>query len=98
MRELSPSHVGLPRTQHISPGREPGELKHLSTPRKGNDSPSSGERTGKSPNRCCSVVCRPMQRRGCKVGTEPCRAPKKVPTGWVGEGPWNGPPKRVRDP
>ena len=33
-----------------SGGGEPGELKHLSTPRKRDYSPSSGERTGKSPN------------------------------------------------
>jgi hypothetical protein len=31
--------------------RAPGELKHLSTPRRRKDSPSSGERTGRSPNR-----------------------------------------------
>ena len=31
-------------------GREPGELKHLSTPRKREDALSSGERTGQSPN------------------------------------------------
>ncbi len=31
--------------------RAPGELKHLSTPRKREDSRSSGERTGRSPNR-----------------------------------------------
>ena len=46
-------------------GREPGELKHLSTPRKREDALSSGERTGQSPNhdgvragmRCrCGVV------------------------------------------
>ncbi len=41
-------------------GRAPGELKHLSTSRKGNHSPSSGERTGKSLNhhivRCDGVV------------------------------------------
>jgi hypothetical protein len=30
--------------------REPGELKHLSTPRKREDSRSSGERNGRSPN------------------------------------------------
>ena len=32
---------------------EPGEVKHLSNPRRRNrrDSPSSGERTGNSPNR-----------------------------------------------
>jgi hypothetical protein len=33
-----------------SGGGAPGELKHLSTPRKRKDSPSSGERTGRSPN------------------------------------------------
>ena len=32
-------------------GRAPGELKHLSTPRKREDSRSSGERNGRSPNR-----------------------------------------------
>ncbi len=32
-------------------GGEPGELKHLSTPRKREDALSSGERTGQSPNR-----------------------------------------------
>src|SRR5579875_61221 len=32
-------------------GGAPGELKHLSTPRKREDSPSSGERAGRSPNR-----------------------------------------------
>jgi hypothetical protein len=31
--------------------REPGEVKHLSTRRKRNDSASSGERKRKSPNR-----------------------------------------------
>ena len=34
----------------IVSGREPGELKHLSTRRKRNDFPSSGERKGSSPN------------------------------------------------
>ena len=34
---------------------EPGELKHLSTRRKRNDFPSSGERKGNSPNR---AACR----------------------------------------
>ena len=32
-------------------GREPGELKHLSSPRKREDSASSGERKRSSPNR-----------------------------------------------
>ena len=36
----------------------PGELKHLSTPRRREDSPSSGERTGRSPNRRGGTGCR----------------------------------------
>ena len=41
-------------TESIGVSRQPGELKHLSTQWKGNqtrDSLSSGERTGTSPNR-----------------------------------------------
>ena len=46
---------------------EPGELKHLSTQRKRNDSQSSGERNGKSPNQCselywgCRASCMELQ-------------------------------------
>ena len=43
--------------EHIASAREPGELKHLSTRRKRDDSPSSGERKGNSPNR-------PVRRTG----------------------------------
>jgi hypothetical protein len=51
-------------------GREPGELKHLSTSRKREDSRSSGERNGRSPNhsgvrasrRCLSGVERDRGR------------------------------------
>jgi len=38
-------------TEHIGKWGAPGELKHLSTPRKREDSLSSGERKGRSPNR-----------------------------------------------
>ena len=38
--------------EHIEQQRERGELKHLSNLRKRNHSLSSGERKGKSPNRC----------------------------------------------
>ena len=38
-------------------GRQVGELKHLSTPKKRNNSRSSGERTGKSPNPMYVIVC-----------------------------------------
>ena len=41
----------VPRHPALIAGGQPGELKHLSTPRNRNDSPSSGERTGRSPNR-----------------------------------------------
>ena len=43
----------------------PGEVKHLSTPRRREDSPSSGERTGRSPNRSGGTACRRCQ---CGVG------------------------------
>jgi len=36
-------------------GGEPGELKHLSTRRKREDSASSGERKRRSPNRCAAA-------------------------------------------
>ncbi len=42
--------------EHIVVERELGELKHLSSPRKRNDSLSSGERKGKSPNQQLYVV------------------------------------------
>ena len=55
MRELTSQEVSV--YEHIVYGRERRELKHLSTCRKGKksiDFPSSGERTGKSPNLWCS--------------------------------------------
>ena len=42
----------VPYLEHIEVRRELGELKHLSSPRKRDYSLSSGERKGKSPNRC----------------------------------------------
>ena len=61
-----------PAAEHIGGRGAPGELKHLSTPRKREDSPSSGERTGRSPNpsggtgcrRCPTGVGRPTGRDG----------------------------------
>ena len=47
--------------EYIVYGREPWELKHLSTTRKGNHSPSSGERTGISLNQASLLVW------GCRV-------------------------------
>ena len=54
MGEPTSSNVEVSIHEHIVYGREPGELKHLSTRRKRKktiDFLSSGERTGKSPNR-----------------------------------------------
>ena len=47
--------------EHIVAGREPRELKHLSTQRKREYFPSSGERKGSSPNRPC------LHGRGCRA-------------------------------
>ena len=54
MGEPNISNVMLSIPESIGYGREPGELKHLSTRRKRKktiDFLSSGERKGKSPNR-----------------------------------------------
>src|SRR3972149_3408390 len=63
--------------------REPGELKHLSTPRKRDYSLSSGERTGNSPNprgrerhtgQCPAGVVRHRRATPCygREVTKPC--------------------------
>ena len=59
-----PKHCWLNK---IGQRGERGELKHLSTRRKRKYSPSSGERTGKSPNWYRLVGCRPMRYWGCKA-------------------------------
>jgi hypothetical protein len=53
--------------EHIEGRGEPGELKHLSTRRKRDDSLSSGERKGNSPNR---PACRAglKGQAGCSSG------------------------------
>jgi hypothetical protein len=66
--------------EHIARRREPGELKHLSTRRNRDDSPSSGERKESSPNR-------PACRAGLegRTATDPLSA----------EGSWKGRPQTV---
>ncbi len=66
---LAPESIGC--------GRAPGELKHLSTPRKREHSLSSGERNGKSPNPVCAIGgsrCRSgvvgADTRTCRYATE----------------------------
>ena len=59
MGEPNISNVMLSILESIGYGREPGELKHLSTRRKRKktiDFLSSGERTGKSPNRLIVIL------------------------------------------
>ena len=59
MGEPTSSNVEVSIHEHIVYGREPGELKHLSTRRKRKktiDFLSSGERTGKSPNQVIVIL------------------------------------------
>ena len=59
MGEPTSSNVEVSIHEHIVYGREPGELKHLSTRRKRKktiDFLSSGERKGKSPNRLIVIL------------------------------------------
>jgi hypothetical protein len=56
MGKPTPSDVGVLREE-----REPGELKHLSSPRKREDSASSGERKRKRPNHPAGWGCRVLQ-------------------------------------
>ena len=62
-----PASGGTEAPSRATRGRAPGELKHLSTPRKRNqrDSVSSGERTRRSPNLTYSVAGKPMYVGGC---------------------------------
>jgi hypothetical protein len=49
-------HAHASLDEHIVWRGEPGELKHLSTRRKRDNFPSSGERKGNSPNHLASQV------------------------------------------
>ncbi len=78
-------------------GGAPGELKHLSTPRKREDSLSSGERTGRSPNPCGARRLPPLPRGGWTGAPEGTAVPSRAGR-VLAEGRWNGPPERVRVP
>jgi hypothetical protein len=72
-----------PRAESIGVRREPGELKHLSTQRKREHFPSSGERKGSSPN------LRSLLRGGCRIwhmGVTKLVVSRRV---------WDSPPKKV---
>ena len=66
--------------EHISARGEPGELKHLSTRRKRNDSLSSGERKGRS-----------LNRPACRAGLEGKAETSETEV----EGVWKARPKTV---
>jgi hypothetical protein len=65
--------------------REPGELKHLSSPRKREDSVSSGERTRSSPNHTRVWGCRVSEElwklKGNSVGKLTREGESPVPEG-----------------
>ena len=58
--QRSPNGATRRGSYHDTVARQgvPGELKHLSTPRSREDARSSGERTGRSPNRPGGTGCR----------------------------------------
>jgi hypothetical protein len=70
-------------------------VKHLSTPRKGDYSLSSGERKGKSPNLMSLVVLEPTLMGGCKAGEAQSRMGQGVTNRTLAKGLWKEPPQRV---
>jgi hypothetical protein len=69
-----------PGTLGAIPKRAPGELKHLSTPRNREDSLSSGERTGRSPNPAGGIACRRCLRGVGRVGWRGRQPPRRAHT------------------
>jgi hypothetical protein len=69
-----------PGTWGAIPKRAPGELKHLSTPRNREDSLSSGERTGRSPNPTGAKACRRCQEGVGRVGWRGRQPPRSART------------------
>jgi hypothetical protein len=73
--------------------RAPGELKHLSSPRKRKDSASSGERKRKSLNRCtCTAGLKDRHQRGERKSNGVGKPTRD------GESPVDARSKRGRDP
>ena len=67
-----------PGTLGAIPKRAPGELKHLSTSRNREDSLSSGERTGRSPNPAGGTACRRCQWGVERVGWRGRQRPRRT--------------------
>ena len=95
---MSKPHVSI--RQSITYGREPGELKHLSTRRRGNqsrDSPSSGERKGtdgQTVERAYPAGVPPTGLQGRASGGCRPRAQVRLGSGTA----WEGRPQRVTAP
>ena len=95
---MSKPHVSY--SQYITVGREPGELKHLSTRRRGNqsrDSPSSGERKGtdgQTVERAYPAGVPPTGLQGRASGGCRPRAQVRLGSGTA----WEGRPQRVTAP
>jgi hypothetical protein len=70
-------------------------VKHLSTPRKGDYSLSSGERKGKSLNLMSLVVLEPTLMGGCKADETRFRTSQRVTNRTLAKGLWKGPPQKV---
>ena len=97
------THLSKPQVsirQSITYGREPGELKHLSTRRRGNqsrDSPSSGERKGtdgQTVERAYPAGVPPTGLQGRASGGCRPRAQVRLGSGTA----WEGRPQRVTAP
>ena len=81
--------------------REPGELKHLSTPRKGKqncDSPSSGERKGKSLNRYGGKAWWRCHNGVVGVSGAITRSLKELQIRCIAEAAWKAAPQWVTAP
>ena len=90
----------LEQSSHPRKREEPGEVKHLSNPRKRNrrDSPSSGERNGKSPNHL-SVKTAVVAEVGLRVHEGEVRRPLgELQTDPLVEMYWESMPQRVKAP
>ena len=70
MGEPARSSPCIPLPNSYGGGGQPGELKHLSTRRRGNqlrDPPSSGERKGAEAKPASAYGRQPSRRRGCRA-------------------------------
>ncbi len=83
--------------EHIGVGGAPRELKHLSTARKRENSLSSGERKGTSPNPT-RVRLQSLRVGGSKAWRSFCRSSKELQICLLVEWHWKGQPERVIAP